>query len=78
MCQTFSIRNSKIRIMRIQVFDVLKTNDIQFKFSDKRAYVSKCIDNYIFLTLNVLDHIGKRFNKFTPFGMTLVQFSLTF
>ena len=77
MCQTFGIRNSKSRITRIQVFDVLKSNDIQFKFSDKHAYVGKSICHYVFLTFDVLDDIRKRLNEFTPFSMTLVQLSLT-
>ena len=38
VCQTLSIMNSKRWIISIQVFDVLKTNNIQLKFSDKRAY----------------------------------------
>ena len=59
MRQTLGIRNSKCGVMLIQVFYVLKTNDIQFKFSDKRAYAGKSIRHYIFLTLDVLDDIRK-------------------
>ena len=77
MCQTFGIWNSKSRIMRIQVFYVLKANDIQFKFSYKSAYAGKSIRHYIFLTLHVLDDIRKRLNEFTPLSMTPVQLSLT-
>ena len=64
--------------MRIQVFYVLKTNDIQFKFGDKHAYAGKSIRHNIFLTFDVLDDIRKWLNEFTPFSMTLVQLSLTF
>ena len=35
MRPTLGIRNSKSRIMHIQVFYVLKANDIQFKFNDQ-------------------------------------------
>ena len=59
MRQTLGIRNNKSRIMRIQVFYVLKTNDIQFKFGDKHAYVGRSIRHNIFLTFNVLDDIRK-------------------
>src|SRR3954464_12077849 len=38
MRQTFGIRNSKSRILLIQVFYVLKANDVQFKLSYKNAY----------------------------------------
>ena len=76
MCQTFGIRNSKSRIIRIQVFYVLQAYDIQFKFSDKRAYMGKSTRHNIFLTFDVLDDIRKRLNKFTPFSMTLVQLGL--
>ena len=78
MHRTLGIRNSKSGIMRIQVFYVLKANDIQLKFSDKRAYAGKGISHYIFLTLDVLDDIRKRLNEFTPFSMTLIQLSLSF
>ena len=43
-----------------QVFYVLKANNIQLKFSDKRAYAGKGIRHYVFLTLDVLDDIRKR------------------
>src|SRR3990170_3290674 len=77
MHQTLGIRNSKSRIMLIQVFYVLKTNDIQFKLSNKHAYTEKRIRHNIFLAFNILDDIRKRLNKLTPLGMTLVQLSLT-
>ena len=77
MRQTLGIRSSKSCIMLIQVFDMLKTNDIQFKFGDKHAYTGKRIRYNVFFTLDVLDDIGKILNKFTPFSMTLVQLSLT-
>src|SRR3990170_1704271 len=77
MRQTFGIRNSKSRIMRIQVFYVLKTNDIQFKFSNKHAFAGKRIRHNIFFAFDVLDDIEKRLNEFTPLSMTLVQLSLT-
>ena len=57
--------------MRIQVFYVLKANDIQFMFSDKHAYVGKSIRHYIFLTFDVLYDIRKRLNEFTQLSMTL-------
>ena len=63
--------------MRIQVFDVLKSNDIQFKLSNKHAYTGKRIRHNIVLTFNILDDIRKRLNELTPFSMTLVQLSLT-
>ena len=78
MRQTFGIRNSKRRIMRIQVFYVLKTNGIQFKFSNKHAFAGKSIHHNIFLTFDVLDDIRKRLYELTPLGMRLIQFSLTF
>ena len=74
--QTLGIRNSKSWSMLIQVFYVLKTNDIQFKLSNKHAYAGKGIHHNVFLNLNVLDDIRKRLNKFTPFSMTLVQLGL--
>ena len=77
MRQTFGIRNSKSRIMLIQVFYMLKTNDIQFKLSNKHAYTGKRIRHNIFLSFDILDDIRKRLNKFTPFSMTLVQISLS-
>ena len=77
MHQAFGIWNSKSRIMRIQVFYVLKANDTQFKLSNKHAFAGKRIRHNIFFTLNVLDGIRKRLNKFTPFSMTLVQLSLS-
>ena len=63
--------------MCIQVFYVLKANDIQFKSNNKHAYTGKRIRHNIFLTFNILDDIRKRLNKLTPFSMTLVQLSLT-
>ena len=63
--------------MRIQVFYVLKTNDIQFKSGNKHAYAGKRICHNIFLTFDVLDNIRKRLNKLNPFGMSLIQFRLT-
>ena len=77
MHPTLGIRYGECRIMFIQVFDMLKTNDIQLKVSDKHAYTGKRIRHNIFFTLNVLDGIRKRLNEFTPFSMTLVQLSLT-
>src|SRR3990170_5970913 len=77
MRQTFGIRNSKSRTMRIQVFDVLKTNDIQFKFSNKHAFAGKRIRHNIFFAFDVLDDIRKGLNELTPLSMTLVQLSLT-
>ena len=77
MRQIFGIRNNKSRIMRIQVFDVLKANDIQFKLSNKHAYMGKHIRHNISLAFNILDDLRKSLNKFTPFSMTLVQLSLT-
>ena len=59
MRQTFGIRNSKSRIMRIQVFYVLKANDIQFKFGNKHAFAGKSIRYNIFLTFDVFDDIRK-------------------
>ena len=41
-------------------------------------HVGKSIRHNIFFTLNVLDHIRKRFNKFTPFSMPFIQLGLTF
>ena len=75
---TLGIRMCKESIMLIQVFYVLKANDIQFKLSNKHAYTGKCICHNIFLTFNILDDIRKRLNKFTPLRQTLVQLSLTF
>ena len=75
MGQTFGIRNSKSRIIRIQVFYVLKTN-IQFKLGNKHASTGKRICHNVFLTFDVLDDIRKRLNKFTPFIMRLVQLGL--
>ena len=77
MHQTFGIRNGKSRIMLIQVFYVLKANDIQFKLSNKHAYAGKSVHHNVFLTFDVFDDIRKRLNEFTPFSMTLVQLSLT-
>ena len=74
--QTLGIRTSKSRIMLIQVFYMLKANDIQFKLSNKHAYAGKSVRHNVFLTFNVLDDIRKRLNKFTPFSMTLVQLGL--
>ena len=62
--------------MLIQVFYVLKANDIQFKLSNKNAYAGKSIRYNVFLTFDVLDDIRKRFNKFTSSSMTLVQLGL--
>ena len=62
--------------MLIQVFYILKANDIQLKLSNKHAYAGKDIRHNVFLTFNVLDDIRKRLNKFTPFNMTLVQLGL--
>ena len=75
MRQTLCIRNSKSRIMLIQVFYVLKANDIQFKLSNKHAYMGKRICHNIFLAFNILDDVRKRLNKFTPLSMALVQLS---
>ena len=77
MRQKFGIWNSKSRIKRIQVFYVLKANDIQFKLSNKHAYTGKCIRHNIHFALDVFDDIWKRLNEFSPFGMTLIQLSLT-
>ena len=77
MSQTLSIRNSKRWVISVQVFYVLKANNIQFKLSNKHAYAGKSVRHNIFLTFNVLDDIRKRLNEFTPFSMTLVQLSLT-
>ena len=77
MRRTLGIRNSKSRIMRIQVFYVLKANAILLKLSNKHAYARKGVRHNIFLTFNVLDDIRKRLNELTPFSMTLVQLSLT-
>ena len=74
--QTLGIRSRKRRVMLIQVFDMLKTNDIQFKLSNKHAYARKGVRHNVFLTFDVLDDIRKRLNKFTPFSMTLVQLGL--
>ena len=74
--QTLGIRSSKSGVMLIQVFYMLKTNDIQFKLSNKHAYAGKSVCHNIFLTFDVLDDIRKRLNKFTPFSMTLVQLGL--
>ena len=76
MRQALGIRNSKSSIMRIQVFYVLKANDIQFKLGKKHAYAGKGIRDNVFFALNVLDDIRKRLNKFTPFSMTLVRLGL--
>ena len=43
---------------------------------DKHAYAGKSIRYDVFFTLDVLDDIRKRLNKFTPFSMTLVQLGL--
>lgn len=77
MRQTLGIRNSKNRIKRIQVFYVLKANDIEFKLGNKHAYAGNSVRHNIFLTINVLDDIRKRLSEFTPFSMTLVQLGLT-
>ena len=75
--QTLGIRSSKSRIITIQLFYVLKANDIQFKLSNKHAYAGKSVHHNIFLTFDVLDDIRQRLNEFTPLSMTLVQLSLT-
>ena len=62
--------------MLIQVFYVLKANDIQLKLSNKHAYTRKRIRHNIFLPFNILDDIRKRLNKLTPLSMTLVQLGL--
>src|SRR3954466_2447491 len=59
MHQTLGIGYCKCRIMFIQFFDMIKTNDVQLKSSDKHAYTGKHIRHNIFLTLNVLDDIRK-------------------
>ena len=61
----------------MQVFYVLKANDIQFKLSNKHAYTGKRIRHNIFLSFDILDDIRKRLNEFTPLSMMLVQLSLT-
>ena len=63
--------------MRIQVFYVLKANDIQFKFRNKHAFAGKCIRHNILFALKVHDVIRKRLYEFTPLSMTLVQLNLT-
>ena len=77
MRQTLGIRISESRIMLIHVFYMLKTNDIQFKLSNKHAYARKGIRHNVFFTFNVLDDIWKRLNKFNPLSMMLVQLGLT-
>src|SRR6266511_2339798 len=77
MRQTFGIRNIKSRVMCIQVFYVLKPNDIQFKLSDKHAFAGKRIHHNILFAFDVLDDIRKRLNELTPLSMTLVQLILT-
>src|SRR4051812_34106691 len=59
MHQTLGIWYCKCRIMFIQFFGMLKTNEIQLKSSDKHAYMGKRIRHNIFCTLNVLDDIRK-------------------
>ena len=60
MRQTFGIRNSKSRIMCIQVFYVLKAYNIPFKFSYKHAFAGKRIRHDILFSFDVLDDIGKK------------------
>ena len=63
--------------MLIQVFYVLKTNDIQFKLGNKHASMGKRIRHSILFAFYVFDDIRKWLDEFTPFSMTLVQLSLT-
>ena len=44
---------------------------------DKHAYARKGVRYNVLLSVDVLDDIRKRLNKFTPFSMTLVQLGLT-
>src|SRR5215216_5022128 len=73
---TFCIRKRERRIIGIKIFNGLKANHIQLKFSNQHSFAGKRIRHNIVFTFDVLDHIGKRLNKFTPFSMPFIQLTL--
>src|SRR3989337_3429225 len=68
----------KFSIMHILIFDGLQTKYFKVKLRKHSISTRQCISNNIFFTLLVFNDIRESLNEFNPFGMSTIQFCLTF